>query len=147
MRTISSFIDSVLAVPALGRVLVSPDGRHVAWTWYRKAPSADVYVAPTNGSAPPRRLSNSSDDTYLSSWAPDGRSLVVAEDHGGDEHDQLFRLSLEGVMTPLTPEAPPHFLHGGEIDVSGRYLVFAANLDPDTGSPIDANWVLRQDLA
>lgn len=147
MRNVSSFIDSVLALPALGRILVSPDGHHVAWTWYRKAPSADVYVAPTNGAAPPRRLTDSPDDTYVSSWAPDGRSLVVAEDHGGDEHDQLFRLGLDGIMTPLTPEKPPHFLHGGEIDASGRYLVFAANLDPETGSLIDANWVLRQDLA
>ncbi len=140
------FIEAILALPALGRALVSPDGRHVAWTWYRKGPAADVYVAPTDGSAPPRRLTASPDDTVLVSWAPDSASLVVAEARGGDEHDQLFRVALDGTTTALTPPAPPYFLNGGEIDASGRYLVYAANMDPDGGAVIEPSWVLRQDL-
>jgi dipeptidyl aminopeptidase/acylaminoacyl peptidase len=141
------FIDAVLALPALGRILVSPEGRHVAWTWYRKAPAADVYVAPTDGSAPPRRLTATANDTQVISWAPDAESLVVAEDQGGDEHDQLFRLVLDGTITPLTESEPAYFMEGGEIDASGRYLVFAGNVDPETGRAIEASWVLRQDLA
>jgi len=147
MVAVPDFIDAILSLPALGRALVSPDGRHIAWTWYRKAPTADVYVAPSDGSAPPRRLTDSANDTYLASWTPDGLNLVVAEDEGGDEHDQLFRLDIDGHRTPLTEKAPAHFLHGGEIDASGRYLVFAANLDPETGAAIEPSWVLRQDLA
>ena len=141
-----TLIDAILALPALGRALLAPDGRHIAWTWYRLAPAADVYVAPTDGSAPPRRLTATASDTFLVSWAPDGASLVVAEDQGGDEHDQLFRLALDGTAAPLTEPSPPYFPHGGEIDASGRYLVFAANVDPETGKTLDASWVLRQDL-
>ena len=51
-----SFIDSILALPALGRALLSPDGTRVAWTWYRKAPAADVYVAASDGAGAPERL-------------------------------------------------------------------------------------------
>jgi dipeptidyl aminopeptidase/acylaminoacyl peptidase len=142
-----SFIDAILALPALGRALLSFDGRHVAWSWYRKAPAADIYVAPTDGSAPPRRLTASPDDTDLLSWTPDGTGLVVTEDQGGDEHGRLFRLGLDGRMAPLTEASPAYFPRGGEIDASGRYLVFAANLDPDTGRALEASWVLRQDLA
>ena len=146
-RFIETIIDAILSLPALGRVLLAPDGRHVAWTWYRKGPAADVYVAPTDGSAPPRRLTATANDTHVVSWAPDSASLVVAENQGGDERDQLFRLALDGSMTALTEPSPPYFPHGGEIDASGRYLVFAANVDPDTGATIEPSWVIRQDLA
>src|SRR6185437_6176843 len=116
-----SFIDSILALPALGRALLSPDGRLVAWTWYRKAPAADIYLAPSDGSRPPQRLTETPNDTQLLSWAPDSRSLVVGEDRGGDEHAQLFRLTLDRRMAPLTEAQPPWFPHGGEIDASGNH--------------------------
>lgn len=141
------FIDAILALPTPGRMLLSPDGRHVAWSWYRLAPAADIYVASSDGSAPPRRLTATANDTHLVSWAPDSASLVVAEDVGGDEHEQLFRLTLDGARTPLTEPAPPFFPRGGEIDASGRHLVFAANLDPATGAIIEPSWIIRQDLA
>ena len=139
-------IDALLALPAMGRAALSPDGEFVAWTWYRKAPAGDIYLAATDGSGSARRLTATPDDTYLISWAPDSLSLVVAEDRGGDERMQLFRLALDGAMTPLTEPSPPYFVRGGEIDASGRYLVFAANLDPATGAAIEASWLIRQDL-
>jgi dipeptidyl aminopeptidase/acylaminoacyl peptidase len=145
-HALETFIDAILALPVLGRAVLSPDGRLVAWSWYRKAPAADIYVAPSDGSAPPRRLTSTPDDTSLVSWAPDSANLVVAEDRGGDEHLQLFRLGLEGELAPLTEPAPPFFLRGGEIDASGRFLVFAANLDPESGATIEASWIIRQDL-
>jgi dipeptidyl aminopeptidase/acylaminoacyl peptidase len=145
--TLIETIDALLSLPVMGRAALSPDGRLVAWTWYRKAPSGDIYLAATDGSLSPRRLTATPDDTYLMSWAPDSGSLVVAEDRGGDERMQLFRLALDGTMTPLTEPSPPYFVRGGEIDASGRYLVFAANLDPASGEAIEASWLIRQDLA
>src|SRR4051794_9899378 len=145
------FIDALLALPVMGRAVVSPNGHLVAWSWYRKAPAADIYLAPTDGTAAPdqkpRRLTATANDTVLVAWAPDSASLVVAEDRGGDEHVQLFRLTLDGTVTPLTEASPPFFARGGELDPSGRYLVFAANLDPASGTAIEASWVIRQDLA
>src|SRR5690242_2627980 len=106
-ENLDRLIDDLLALPAMGRALLSPDGRHAAWTWYRRAPAADVYAAPTDGSAPPRRLTTTPDDTYVVSWVPDSASLVVAEDRGGDERLQLFRLPLDGgEMIPLTEPSP-----------------------------------------
>jgi dipeptidyl aminopeptidase/acylaminoacyl peptidase len=156
--SLAATIDALLALPAMGRAALSPDGRLVAWSWYRKAPAADIYVVPTDGTAAPpnqqpRRLTATPDDTVLVSWAPDSASLVVAEDRGGDEHVQLFRLALAnsltepGTMTPLTEASPPFFARGGELSADGRYLIFAANLDPSTGEAIEASWVIRQDLS
>jgi dipeptidyl aminopeptidase/acylaminoacyl peptidase len=139
-------IDALLSVPAMGAVLLAPDGRHVAWSWSRKAPATDIYVAPTDASAAPRRLTTTADDTALISWSADGAALVIAEDRGGDERLQLFRLALDGRMTALTEPSPPFFLRGGDLDPAGRFLVFAANLDPATGAAIEASLVIRQDL-
>src|SRR6185437_8748203 len=139
-------LDTLLAIPAMGRALLAPDGRHVAWSWARKAPAADVYLAPTAGGGALRRLTATPDDTVLVSWVPDGSALVVAEDRGGDERRQLFRLALDGTMAALTEPSPPFFAQGGEIDATGRFLLFGANLDPERGA-IEASWVIRQDLA
>jgi dipeptidyl aminopeptidase/acylaminoacyl peptidase len=143
----AAFLDALLALPVMGAARLSPDGRLVAWTWARKAPAADIYLAPTDGAAAPERLTRTPNDTYLVSWAPDSTSLIVAEDRGGDERLQLFRLDLDGAMTALTEPSPPFFARGGEIDAGGRFLVFAANYDPELGAGISASWVIRQELA
>src|SRR5215469_3304436 len=142
-----SVIDTLLTLPVMGRAVLAPDGCHVAWTWYRKAPAGDVYISPTDGSAPPRRLTTTPNDTVIVAWTPASDALVVAEDRGGNERMQLFRLTLDGAMTALTEAAPVFFPRGGEIDPTGRFLIFAGNVDPATGSEILPSCVIRQELA
>ena len=93
----------------------SPDGRWVAWAWAGLDNAADIYLAPTDGSAPPRRLTATPEHTLPRSWAPDSRSLVVAENVGGDERDQLFQLFIDrpGELVPLTEPSPDYFIYGG----------------------------------
>lgn len=128
---------------------VSPDGRWVAWAWAGLDVAADVYVAPTDGSAPPRRLTATPEHTLPRSWAPDSRSLVVAENIGGDERDQLFRLHLDrpNELEPLTEPSPNYFIYGGQLDRSNRFLVYSANFDVETGEEIPGSWIYRHDLA
>src|SRR5262245_60856090 len=104
--TPSNYLDALLALPNLYDPEVSPDGRWVAWTWRRASPSAEVYAAPTDGSAAPIRLTDTPEDTTLVAWAPDSRSVLVRQDHDGDERAQLFRVDLERprAMIPLTEE-------------------------------------------
>jgi dipeptidyl aminopeptidase/acylaminoacyl peptidase len=127
---------------------VSPDGRWVAWAWAGLDVAADIYVAPTDGSAPPRRLTATPEHTLPRSWAPDSRSLVVAENAGGDERDQLFRVELDrpGVLEPLTEPSPNYFIYGGQLHRDGRWLVYSANVDVETGTEIQGSWIYRHDL-
>jgi dipeptidyl aminopeptidase/acylaminoacyl peptidase len=143
-----SFLDALLTLPTLDEAGISRDGRWVAWTWYHAGPAADVYAAPTDGSAPPVRLTETADDTLFVSWGPDSRSVLVAQDHDGDERAQLFRVDLErpGVMEPLTEPAPGFFLRGGQLHPNGRWLVYAANWDEASGQEIEPTWVYRHDL-
>jgi dipeptidyl aminopeptidase/acylaminoacyl peptidase len=128
---------------------VSPDGSWVAWAWAGLDVAADVYVVPTDGTVPPRRLTATPEHTIVRSWAPDSRSLIIAENIGGDERDQLFRLHLDrpNLLEPLTEKSPNCFIYGGQLDPSGRWLIYSANLDADSGEEIQGSWIYRHDLA
>lgn len=141
-------LDALLAVPRLGPCAVSPDGRLVAWTWSELGATADVYAAATTGDSPPLRLSATAEATVVCAWTPDSRALLVAQDHGGDEHLQLFRIDLDapGELQPLTAPQPPYFLRGGRLHPDGRRLIYAANVDFTSGEVLEASWIYRHDL-
>ncbi len=141
-------LETLLSVPVLSAPEVSPDGRWVAWSWSRLGPAADVFAAPTRGSAPPLRLTETLDDTLVVSWTPDSRSVVVGQDRDGDERVRLFSVRLEepGVMEPLTEESPNYYVRGGQVHREGRWLVYGANLDAGSGEEIETTWIYRHDL-
>ena len=116
--------------------MVSPDGEWVAWSWSRLGPAADVFAAPTDGSRAPLRLTQTAEgDTEVVSWTPDGKSVLVSQDKDGDERVRLFRIRLAepGVMEPLTQANPNYYIRGGHLHPNGRWLVYAANLDAQSG--------------
>jgi len=145
--TSDEYLDALLSLPTLMGPAVSRDGRWVAWTWFRAGPAADVYVAPTDGSQAPLRLTDSPENTRLVSWTPDSRAVLVEQDQGGDERMQLYLVALDTPlrMEPLTEAHPRYFLRGGELHPNGRWLVYGANVD-ESGEEIEPTWVYRQDL-
>jgi len=144
----SEYLDALLSLPSISQPTVSWDGKWVAWTWFRAGPAADVYVAPTDGSAPPTRLTDTLDNTFLVSWTPDSRAVLVEQDKDGNERAQLFRVDLEQplVMVPLTEPEPKYFIRGGNLHPNGRWLVYGANFDVETGQEIEPTLIYRHDL-
>jgi dipeptidyl aminopeptidase/acylaminoacyl peptidase len=142
------YLNALLTLPVLEFPLASRDGSWVAWTWYHTGPAADVYAAPTDGSAAPVRLTETGQETILVSWTPDSRSVLVSQDHDGDERAQLFRVDLEqpGVMHPLTEPSPNFYLVGGQLHPNNRWLLYGANLDSSTGQEIEPTWLYRHNL-
>lgn len=142
------FLEALLALPALHDSAISPDGQWLAWTWYNAGPFADVYAAPCDGATPPIRLTDSEQDTTLVSWSPDSKAVLVAQDHDGDEHEQLFRVDLERPlqMQPLTEASPPYYLRGGQLHPNGRWLIYSANVDAASGTVIEPSRVYRHDV-
>ncbi len=142
------YLDSLLSLPGMWGPRVSRDGAWVAWTWFRTGPAADVFAAPADGSAAPIRLTETAENTFLVSWAPDSRGVIVEQDRGGNERVQIFRVDLDRPleMVPLTEAEPNYFLRGGELHPNGRWLVYGANVDPLTGREIEPTWIYRLDL-
>ncbi len=145
----SDYLDHLLSLPKLGGAVVSPDLKWVAWTWYGRGPAADVYAAPTDGSAPPVRLTDTKQDTGVVTWSPDSRFVIVVEDRDGDERDRLYAVAPDAPfnMRLLTDENPTYFLRGGKLAPDGKTLYYAANRDPDTGAEIEPYLVYAHDIS
>ena len=142
------YLDGLLSLPDMFRPQVSRDLGWVAWTWARMGPAADVFAAPTDGSKPPVRLTETAEDTYLVSWLPDSTGVIVAQDKGGNERYQLFQIKIDEPMSmrPLTEADPKFFIRGGELHPNGRFLIYGANFDSETGNEIEPTWIYRHDL-
>lgn len=142
------FLRQLLSLPTVLDAALSPDGRWLAFVWHRVHANLDVFVVPTDGSAPPVALTHTPEATVLASWTPDSRAVLVAEDTAGDERARLFRVDLErpGVLEPLTEAHPPFFLRGGNLHPNGRTLFYGANYDAAAGQTIEPTWVYRHDL-
>ncbi len=146
--TADEYLDALLSLPGMGRPQVSRDGKWVAWLWARMGPAYDVFAAPTDGSQGPFRLSETSENTFLVSWRPDNTGVIVAQDEGGNERYQLFQINLEDPLTmhPLTEPDPDFFLRGGDLHPNGRWLVYGANYNFESGEEIEPTWIYRHDL-
>ncbi|GAB4549222.1 MAG: hypothetical protein OHK0023_13330 [Anaerolineae bacterium] len=145
----AAFLDALMTLPSIYGAQVSPNGQWVAWTWFRTAPTAEVYAVPTDASSAPIRLTESSENTFLVNWMPDSSAVIVEQDKDGNERAQLFRVNLNVPLTmiPLTEPDPKFFIRGAEVHPNERYLVYGANYDAATDSEIEATWLYRHDLS
>ncbi|HLE53431.1 MAG TPA: hypothetical protein VI755_15300, partial [Anaerolineales bacterium] len=143
------FLHQLLHLPTVVFALLSPDARWVAFVWQRRHENLDVFVVPSDGSAPPVALTHTPEYTWLTSWTPDSRAVIVAEDHDGDERNRLFRVDLDQPlkMVSLTEDRPPYFIRGGDLHPDGKSLFYGANYDFASGQVLEPTWIYRHDLA
>jgi dipeptidyl aminopeptidase/acylaminoacyl peptidase len=146
--TPDEFLSEILVLPRVVAESVAPDLARVAFSWAGRGDAVDVWVTPVDGMAPPLRITDSPDDSYVIGWMPDGSAVIIAEDRGGDERVRLFAVdaSPPHARRLLTDDAPAFFLRGGRMAPDGRTLVYAANRDPLTGGAIEPFLVYAHDV-
>ncbi|MBN2548863.1 MAG: S9 family peptidase [Anaerolineales bacterium] len=162
-----TYLKQLMTLPTVLSALVSPDGRWVAFMWYRVHENIDVFLAPGGSRSPgglsapggssvaPLALTHTPEATELVSWTADSSAVIVAEDHDSNERFRLYRIDLgldenglphPGPMQPLTENDPPYFLRGGQLSPDGATLYYGANYDFDNQKVIEPTWVYRHDL-
>jgi len=102
--------DTACQFPAL-----SPDGKWLAYQrgalvdlirkGYRGAANFDIWIAPTDGSAPPRRLTDSDRNDWWPMWSADGRFVHYVSEREGTA--TVWRQPREGGAPERMVEAPP----------------------------------------
>ena len=85
----------------VGAPLVSPDGKYVVYgltepSYEKDGTVSDLWIVPADGSAPPRRLTNSKAGEGDPQWAPDSRRIAFAAKREGDDEAQIYVLDLAG---------------------------------------------------
>ena len=135
--------EDLWAMERVGLGAVSPDGRSAAFavTAYsvdKNKGNSDLWLVPTDGTAPPRRLTWNEETDGSPSWSPDGKSIAFVSKRGGDKDKpaQLYLLSLEGgEAQPLTdlPVSPS----AAKWSPDGARLFFGASTFPDLNDDWD----------
>jgi dipeptidyl aminopeptidase/acylaminoacyl peptidase len=144
----AEFLTAILKLPRVVATSVSPDLTHVAFSWADAGEALDVWVSPSDATAPPIRVTSSAEDSYAIGWTPDSREIVIAEDKDGDERTRLYAVAREAphARRLLTDAEPNYFLRGGRFAPDGRTLVYSANRDPATGAEIAPFVVYAHDV-
>ncbi|MEY4357403.1 MAG: hypothetical protein RL469_729, partial [Pseudomonadota bacterium] len=85
----------------VGAPAVSPDGRWAVFavlepSYDEKAQVTDLWLVPTAGDTPPRKLTAYKGRESAPDWSPDSRKIVFAAKRDGDDSEQLYLLDLAG---------------------------------------------------
>jgi dipeptidyl aminopeptidase/acylaminoacyl peptidase len=143
-----SFLDALLTIPAIYGQVISKDSKYVAYTWKAVHPNLDVFLIPADGTAQPVALTETSEATFVVSFAPDSQSVIVGEDKDRNERVRLFEVKVDRPkqMMPLTEEDPPFFIRGGALHPNRKWLFYGANYDMEKKREIEPTWIYRHNL-
>ncbi|MFN0112476.1 MAG: prolyl oligopeptidase family serine peptidase [Blastocatellia bacterium] len=150
-RTITH--EDVWLMKRVGAPAPSPDGRLVVFSVlepsYTEADQvADLWIVPADGSAKPRRLTNTKGGEGGATWSPDGKKIAFAARREGDEVPQIYLLNIEGgeamrVTTLSTGARSPQFSPDGKA-ILFQSSVFPATLNDDDNKKAAADRKARK---
>lgn len=141
-------LESLMTIPEMSRVLLSPEKQHFALTVNRIQENYDVFLGSLQRDTEMVPLTRTPEATILTDWAPDSKSILVAEDIARNERMTLYRVFIDTPfeMLPLTPKEPDHFMQGGLFSPHGDFIAYAVNYDYDRKKETETFRVVVQDL-
>jgi Tol biopolymer transport system component len=91
-----------------------PTGSQIAYSSARTG-NLEAWVEPSDGSGPPRQLTNLGGQVHVDSWSPDGRTLTMHH-HPPEGPTSIFMLSMD------TTDPKPRVFLKGEFNAEGAYF-------------------------
>jgi dipeptidyl aminopeptidase/acylaminoacyl peptidase len=93
--------ESLWMMKRVGTPVVSPDGKWVVVSVLEPAYEpdkevSDLWLLPADGSAAPRRITNTRAKENGVAWSPDSRGIAFSTRREGDEAEQIYILDLAG---------------------------------------------------
>ncbi len=93
--------EDVWLLHRIGSPALSPDGKLAVFSVTEPSYDStqnvsDLWVVPTDGSAPARKLTNTRGGEGGATFSPDGKTIAFTARRDGDEADQIYLLPLDG---------------------------------------------------
>ncbi|PYP18075.1 MAG: prolyl oligopeptidase [Gemmatimonadetes bacterium] len=131
--------EDVFLMKRVAGPVISPDGRWIVFSvsepsYAEGEQVTDLWLVPTDGSAQPRRLTNTKGGESGVEWSPDGRRIAFSARREGDDASQIYLLDLSSggeaqrVTNLATGASSPLWRP------DGRALVFASMVYPGATS-------------
>ncbi len=143
------YLDNLLSVPRLFRLIVSKKGDMVAFSWKNIHPNVDVFYVDLSAPKPtPIALTKTAETTIALDFFPKSKAVLVSEDKSRNERHRLFKVNLTDPLTmyPLTEENPPYFIRYGDIHPSENWLFYGANYDFSQKKELEPTWIYAHNL-
>src|SRR5204863_1257241 len=131
--------EDVFLMKRISGPAISPDGRWIVFSvtepsYTEGEQVSDLWLVPTDGSAEPRRLTNTKAGEGGVDWSPDSRRIAFSARREGDDASQIYVLDLSGggeaqrVTNLATGASSPRWRP------DGRALLFASMVYPGATS-------------
>ncbi|MFW9793897.1 MAG: S9 family peptidase [Candidatus Thorarchaeota archaeon] len=137
-----------MTLPEIRIWKVSPNKRYIALSVNGIQENYDVFVKTTYSAGKLVPLTKTPEVTDILDWAPDSKSVLVAEDKARNERITLYRVFLDSPfeMNPLTQLEPNYYVRAGHFGPRGDYITYAMNYDIDTKRETETFRVVVHDL-
>ena len=100
----------------------SPDGKQIVFASNRNR-GFNLYLAPSDGSAPPRQMTSGQQWPFPTSWSPDAKAIAVVEQFRNTLTD-IFAMSVDG-KHESTPLADTRFNeNGAAFSPDGQWIAY-----------------------
>mgnify|MGYP001765378394 CR=1 FL=1 len=134
-------IDDLWSFEQVGRPVLSPDGGLAVFpvavpSLDRNESNSDLWIVPTDGGGPPRRLTWNEGPDGSPAWSPDGRRIAFVSKRK-EENAQLYVLSLDGGEAERITDLPTA-VADPRWHPDGKRILFVASTWPDVNDDFDA---------
>ncbi|HVG25705.1 MAG TPA: S9 family peptidase [Thermoanaerobaculia bacterium] len=126
--------ETLYLMKRVGSPSISPDGKWVVFSvtepsYDEKEQVTDLWLAPADGSAKPRKITSMKSGESDPAWSPDSRRIAFSAKRDADEQNQIYLLDLGGgeaqrITNVTTGVRSPKF------SPDGRRLLFASTVFP-----------------
>ncbi len=127
--------ETMWQIKRVGAPAISPDGKWVVFSvtepsYDEKEQSTDLWLAPVDGSAAPRKITALKAGESDPSWSPDSRRIAFAAKRDADEVNQIYVLDVVGGGEAQRVTNLSTGLRAPKFSPDGKRLLFGSTVFP-----------------